>query len=474
MLTTSGQLPELARTIAAAIRSRTPIARAFFAANGGAIAEAARSVAERLNRGGRIFAFGRGAYATDAQHVAVEFVHPVLVGKPALPASDVSLSFEAAMAVMLAADDVAIGFGPPEGDPQIARALARAREAGAYTIAFPGSEADFAMLPASADEHIHQEIVEITGHMLYESVHVFLEHRRLDSDAGASSFLYPFLGGAETPPERLLADVEGSIVQKAEDAEALRERVAAEEAEPIAGAVAAMSREVAAGGRLLLFGNGGSATDATDWAIDCVAPPDPLVPLPALSLAAEPATITAIANDVGREFVFLRQLIAHVRPHDVAVALSTSGGSSNNVIAALEERAQTRKHDRRAARIRRRRNLPARPRRSRHRRALRLYSAHSGGASSDLSHDAPRDGLDARWSLSCTPPRDARTARSFASKLEWDGLESISSTTSRRTKPRACDCSNWSDGDAIVPVLVTDGHVSQVGVGGRGCYVGNR
>ncbi len=336
MLAKSGKLRDLARAIAASIHSRTPIARAFFAANAGAIAEAARSVAERLSSGGRIYAFGRGPYATDAQHVAVEFVHPVLVGKPALPASDVSLSFEAAMTVLLAAQDVAIGFGPPEGDPQVARALARAREAGAYTIAFPGSDADFAMEPATADEHVHQEIVEITGHMLYESVHVFLEHRRLDHDAGASSFLYPFLGGAETPPERLMADVEGSIAQKAADAEALRERVAAEESGAIAAAVETMACEIAAGGRLLLFGNGGSATDATDWAIDCVMPPAALAPFPALSLAAEPATITAIANDVGREFVFLRQMIAHIRPHDVAVALSTSGGSTN-VIAALEE-----------------------------------------------------------------------------------------------------------------------------------------
>ncbi len=336
MLKASGRRNELVRAIAAAICSRTPIARTFFAANGGAIAEAARSVAERLTAGGRIYAFGRGPYATDAQHVAVEFVHPVLVGKPALPASDVSLSFEAAVAVMLAADDVAIGFGPPEGDPEVARALAHARDAGAYTIAFPGNGADFAMEPVTADEHVHQEIVEITGHMLYESVHVFLEHRRLDHDAGASSFLYPFLGGGEAPPERLIADVEGSIAQKASDAEELRERVAAEESEAIAGAVATMAREIAAGGRLLLFGNGGSATDATDWAIDCVMPPPPLVAFAALSLAAEPATITAIANDVGREFVFLRQLIAHIRPHDVAVALSTSGGSSN-VIAALEE-----------------------------------------------------------------------------------------------------------------------------------------
>ncbi len=65
-------------------------------------------------------------------------------------------------------------------------------------------------------------------------------------------------------------------------------------------------------------------------------PPAGLAPLPALSLAADPATLSAIANDVGSEFVFLRQLLAHLAPHDVVVALSTSGGS-RNVIVALEE-----------------------------------------------------------------------------------------------------------------------------------------
>ncbi len=192
------------------------------------------------------------------------------------------------------------------------------------------------MAAGTADEHLHQELVEITGHLLYESVHVFLEHRRLDHDAGAAAFLYPFLGGAQTTGAALAAGVEASILQKAADAEALRERVAAEESAAIAAAVDLIAAELAAGGRLLMFGNGGSATDATDWALDCVTPPAGLTPVAALSLAAEPATISAIANDVGREFIFLRQLLAHVKPHDVVIALSTSGGS-HNVIAALEE-----------------------------------------------------------------------------------------------------------------------------------------
>jgi D-sedoheptulose 7-phosphate isomerase len=58
--------------------------------------------------------------------------------------------------------------------------------------------------------------------------------------------------------------------------------------------------------------------------------------VPAISLSSEVANVTAIANDVGTDVIFLRQLIAHARPHDVAVAISTSGGS-RNIIAALEE-----------------------------------------------------------------------------------------------------------------------------------------
>lgn len=326
----------VASRIAAEIERRTPVARPYFERTATAIAEAARAVAQRLSAGGRIYAFGRGAYATDAQHVAVEFVHPVLVGKPALPASDLSTCFASALPVLVEPNDVAIGFGPPDGDPAVARALAAARERGAFTIALPGRDADFALDAPCADEHLHQEIVEITGHVLYESVHVFLEHRRLDRDAGAASFLYPFLGSDAPQSDALVADVAASILQKAADAEALRARVAVEESAAMAAVVEAMAAELAAGGRLLLFGNGGSSTDATDWAWDCVAPGAGYAPVRALSLVCEPATITAIANDVGREFVFLRQLIAHVRPHDVVVALSTSGGSAN-VIAALGE-----------------------------------------------------------------------------------------------------------------------------------------
>jgi D-sedoheptulose 7-phosphate isomerase len=123
---------------------------------------------------------------------------------------------------------------------------------------------------------------------------------------------------------------------KADDDASLRAQVAEEEGEQIGEATLAIADRLRRGGKLLLFGNGGSATDANDWAIDCVSPPAGYEPVPAISLAMEPANVTAIANDVGVEVVFVRQLIAHAAPDDVAIAISTSGGS-RNIIAALEE-----------------------------------------------------------------------------------------------------------------------------------------
>jgi len=116
----------------------------------------------------------------------------------------------------------------------------------------------------------------------------------------------------------------------------LRAQVAQEEAEQISNATSEMAERIRRGGKLIIFGNGGSATDANDWAIDCVSPPSNWKSIPAVSLALEPANITAIANDVGTEVIFLRQMIAQAQPDDVAIAISTSGGS-RNILMALEE-----------------------------------------------------------------------------------------------------------------------------------------
>jgi D-sedoheptulose 7-phosphate isomerase len=316
--------------------ARNAIAERFFAREAPRLAVACGEMSERFLRGGRLLAFGRGPYATDAQHVSVEFVHPVIVGKRALPALDLSLVFDRWLDALVRRDDMVMGFGPPDGDSDIGRALWRAGQRGAMTFALPGSRGSYALAATDPDPFIHQELVEILYHTLWETVHVFFEHRELGQDVGQAGFLYPFLGREKQTPGDLVGQVESSILMKVADDAALRAKVAREEAETIAEATAAIAERLRRGGKLLLFGNGGSATDANDWAIDCVAPPRGLRPLPAVSLAMEPATLSAIANDVGADVIFLRQLIAHGLPDDVAIAISTSGGS-RNVAAALAE-----------------------------------------------------------------------------------------------------------------------------------------
>ncbi len=102
-------------------------------------------MSERFLRGGRLLAFGRGPYATDAQHVSVEFVHPVIVGKRALPALDLSMAFGAWVEALVRPDDMVMGFGPPEGDEEVGLALDRAAERGAMTFALPGTEGSYAV-----------------------------------------------------------------------------------------------------------------------------------------------------------------------------------------------------------------------------------------------------------------------------------------------------------------------------------------
>jgi D-sedoheptulose 7-phosphate isomerase len=339
MLAQEPSLAQLERWIFERFAQRNAAAEAFFPAQARPLAQACRRMYERFENGGRLLAFGRGAYATDAQHVSVEFVHPVIVGKRALPAMDLSLAFEAWVEAVLQPHDIAMGFGPPEGDPEVLRVLDRARARGALTFALPGGvegRFDYAVTGPSGDPHIHQELIEILTHALYETVHVFFEHGEMGHDVGASAFLYPFLGEATASHDSLVDEVAGSVLMKAQDARELREQVARSQAGTIARAAASIARELRAGGKLILFGNGGSATDATDWALDCVMPADGMRPIRAVSLALEPAIITAVANDVGSDVIFLRQLVAQARPHDVAIALSTSGGSKN-IIAALEE-----------------------------------------------------------------------------------------------------------------------------------------
>jgi len=325
----------LAALAAKKLTDRNQAYEQFFASEAEPLARACEAMAARFLDGGSLLALGRGAYATDAQHVSVEFVHPVIVGKRALPALDLSAMAGMPLECLVRPTDIVMGFGSPQGDPVIAGALESARRAGAMTFALQPGPADYSPQHFLTDAFRHQEVIEILYHTLWETVHVFFERRELAAEAGGASFLYPFLGGSGSH-SGVAGEVAASIRMKAADDARLRERVAHEEAGAIAQAVNAIAQCVEGGGKLLFFGNGGSATDANDWALDCSAPPGGMTPIPAVSLSAEPAVLTALANDIGPDVVFLRQIIAHAREGDAAIAISTSGGS-RNLMSALEE-----------------------------------------------------------------------------------------------------------------------------------------
>ncbi len=336
MATVCGVTAQLVVQVEARLLRRNQVIEEFFSREAFRLAEACRSMSERFLAGGRLLAFGRGPYATDAQHVSVEFVHPVIVGKRALPALDISMLFRPWLQAILHPDDIVMGFGPPDGDDEIRGALEFAERKKALTFALPGAAGSYAVEAFTDDPFIHQEMIEILYHTLWESVHVFLEHRELGHEVGAAGFLYPFLGQEKQPTADLLSQVAASIQMKVQDDSVLRAQVAREQAGAITSAALAIHERLLRGGKLIIFGNGGSATDANDWAIDCVLPPAGYRALPAVSLALEPANISAIANDVGTEVIFLRQLIAQARPEDIAIGISTSGGP-RNIIMALEE-----------------------------------------------------------------------------------------------------------------------------------------
>jgi D-sedoheptulose 7-phosphate isomerase len=326
----------LAAQIEERLMSRNAIIENFFNAEARPLAEACRAMSERFLKGGRLLALGRGSCSTDAQHVSVEFVHPVIVGKRALPALDLSVLMQPWLDAILRPEDIVMGFGPPDGDPEVWAALESAHARGAMTFALPGPHGSYAMKAATQDAFIHQELVEIFYHTLWETVHVFLEHRELGQDVGLSEFLYPFLGQKKQETMGIVDEVAASIQMKVHDDTLLRTRLAKEESEQIAATSMALQERLTRGGKLIIFGNGGSATDANDWAMDCVLPPPGQRAVRAISLSMEPAIITALANDVGTEVLFLRQLMAHAEPEDVAIGISTSGGS-RNIVMALEE-----------------------------------------------------------------------------------------------------------------------------------------
>ena len=166
-----------------------------------AIARACHAMAARFHRGGKLLVFGNGGGATDAEHIAVEFVHPVIVGKRALPA--LSLAADPTVVTGIAgrdgfaevfahqlrrlADpvDIALGVSADGHCANVCRGLEEAHGAGLLTVALAGGDGgrlatspsvDHLLVVASEDPEIVKEVHVTTYHILWELVHVFFEH----------------------------------------------------------------------------------------------------------------------------------------------------------------------------------------------------------------------------------------------------------------------------------------------------------
>jgi D-sedoheptulose 7-phosphate isomerase len=310
------------------IASRSQAGGQFFAAEANRIARLCHVMAKRFARGGRLLAVGSSPQAcSDASHVSVEFVHPVIVGKRALPALAVA---PADLDLIAREGDMVMNFDdlPVTGSTK-----------GLLTISFDATGAEWVFDPPSSDPFVRQELVETTYHMLWELVHVFLDHiGGSTAGAGASSFLYPFLDEEPRDLANVEDDVHGSVLLKAEEIGELRSRTVAGGRSELVAAATALRGMFAGGGTLFAFGNGGSATDAMDVVADFRAAPQGWPALKAIDLTADSAILTALANDIGTEVLFGRQIIAYAKAGDTALALSTSGDSANIIEALTEAR----------------------------------------------------------------------------------------------------------------------------------------
>ena len=381
------------------VAERERILTAFLEREQDHLARACHDMARAFARGGTLVPFGVGAATTDAAHVAVEFMHPVIVGKRALPALAPTNdpTAESTPSRLLRPNDIAlaIAHGPLPGE--VREFLFAARRSGALTIALTGAaadaEAEYALSVPSDDPEIVQEVQETTYHVLWELVHVFFEHPGLLQDSCITcgdvavearvvalhngSALIEKDGAREEVAVELLEEVEvgdrvlchaGVALERLgpgappedeptsflypfldsgrDDLDAVLAHVRASTAQKGADvvelrraidveAIGRCGREV----RKRLQGGGRLIAfgngGSSTDAQDAAA--DCLARgWPAIALTNDVATVTAVGNDVGFDKIFARQLIALARPEDVALAISTSG-SSPNVVAGLEQ-----------------------------------------------------------------------------------------------------------------------------------------
>ena len=263
--------------------------------------EAAMWLARAFTAGRRLCVWAPGA-PDHAHHVAVEFVHPVVAGTHPLAAT-------------------------------VAESEAAAHASADATLVI-GGNGGAADLFISSDQP--DTAIVLSYHLLWELVQVALEHPGLVGSAAAAGgdstgFLYPFLDAAEEDEASLRESLRASAGAKVQESERLAQESLESNRAVLTQAGTAVGRSIGAGGRVLTMGNGGSATDAARLARVMRSRG-----IPAESLSADYAVATALANDLGAERIFSRQLDAFARPGDVLVGCSTSG-ASRNLLAAFDQ-----------------------------------------------------------------------------------------------------------------------------------------
>jgi D-sedoheptulose 7-phosphate isomerase len=148
------------------------------------LARACHEMALRFSRGGKLIAFGTGGGAADAAHLAVEFVHPVVVGKRALPAIPLAndTTFAAQLRLLGRETDIAVGVAAGPDRAKTRAGLAAAGEAGMLTVALTTTGEQPALggvrhvlAARTEDPRVAREIHMTMYHILWELVHVFLD-----------------------------------------------------------------------------------------------------------------------------------------------------------------------------------------------------------------------------------------------------------------------------------------------------------
>lgn len=187
--------PRLAEAILRKARESAETKERFFAEHAPRIAECCVAMAAAFDRGARLFVMGNGGSACDAEHVAVEFLHPIIEKRPALPAvvlgaspalltavgndQDFSLVFAKQLRLHARAGDIALAISTSGQSANIHRALAAARELDLLTVGFSGKDGgrmtelcDFCFTVPSFSIHRIQETHATLLHIVWDIIHV--------------------------------------------------------------------------------------------------------------------------------------------------------------------------------------------------------------------------------------------------------------------------------------------------------------